>query len=399
MNDSPVGAAPVEPRRRGDAATDAEARLALSLVVEPGDARLVALLQQHAPGEVLASVRGDGGPSVPPAWVEAAPRVERDLASARARAGAHELRWVVPGDAEWPTGLADLDHVEPLGGTTGAPLGLWLRGPGRLAELAAAGVAVVGARSCTAYGLDCAAEIAADVADQGGTVVSGAAFGIDAAAHRGALVQGRPTVAVLACGADVEYPRTHAALLQRIGHDGLVVSEQAPGQVPMRARFLSRNRIIAALAVGTVVVEAARRSGSLNTLHWADALGRVTMGVPGPVTSQQSAGVHQAVRDGRAVLVTSGREVLDAVAGVSADVDDPVRPADTEHDRLGLLARRVLDSLSFHEARSTADVAAEARGSRADVADLLAALERRGFCAHVGDRWLVLPRGASTARA
>lgn len=389
---------PAEPRRRGDAAADADARLALSLVAEPGDPRLVALLQQHPADAVLAAVRGGRGPSVPGSWVEAGPRLDRDVAAARARAASHALRWVVPGDAEWAPGLADLDHLEPLGGTTGAPLGLWLRGPGRLAELAAEGVAVVGARSCTAYGLDCAAEIAADVADQGGTVVSGAAFGIDAAAHRGALVQGRPTIAVLACGADVEYPRTHASLLQRIAADGLVVSEQAPGQVPMRSRFLSRNRLIAALAVGTVVVEAARRSGSLNTLHWADALGRVTMGVPGPVTSQQSAGVHQALRDGRAVLVTTGREVLDAVAGVSADVGDPVRSVDTDRDDLGLLARRVLDALSFHEARSTAAVAAAARGSRADVADLLAALERRGFCAHVGDRWLVLPRGASTTR-
>lgn len=387
--------------RRGDALRDAEARLALSLVVEPGDPRLVPLLDEHGAGAVVSAIRDGGAPlasHLPDAWRDAAPRLERDVAAARARADEQGLRWVVPGDREWPAGLDDLDHVEPHGGTTGAPLGLWVRGPADLAGLAEQAVAVVGARSCTAYGSDCAAEIAADVADQGGTVVSGAAFGIDAAAHRGALVQHRPTVAVLACGADVEYPRTHASLLRRIGQDGLVVSEQAPGQVPMRSRFLSRNRIIAALAVGTVVVEAARRSGSLNTLYWADALGRVTMGVPGPVTSQQSAGVHQAVRDGRAVLVTTGREVLDAVAGLTADVAEPARADDTERDRLGRLARRVLDALSFEQARTGADVAASARGSRAEVAELLTALERQGLCIHVGDRWLVLPRGASTTR-
>lgn len=386
--------------RRGDALREADARLGLSLVAEPGDPRLVDLLRDHGPVGVLDAVRSGTGlavPRVPTAWREGAARLDRDVASARTRAAAHGLRWVVPGDREWPSGLDDLDHVEPLNGSTGAPLGLWVRGPADLAALCVQGVAIVGARSCTAYGSECAAEIAADVADQGGTVVSGAAFGIDAAAHRGALAQERPTVAVLACGADVEYPRTHASLLQRIGHDGLVVSEQAPGEVPMRSRFLSRNRIIAALAVGTVVVEAARRSGSLNTLHWADTLGRVTMGLPGPVTSQQSAGVHQALRDARAVLVTHGRDVLDAVAGVSTDVAEPETAADTERDRLGLLARRVLDCLSFEQARSTADIAASARGSRADVADLLAALERQGLCAHVGDRWLVLPRGASTA--
>jgi DNA processing protein len=378
----------------------AEARLALSLVVEPGDPRLPPLLRELGPDGLLAAVReGRGGVAarLPDSWREAGPRLDREVAGARQRAEAHGLRWVVPGDDEWPAGLDDLDHVEPLAGSTGAPLGLWVRGPRRLADVVEQGVAVVGARSCTAYGTDCAAEIAADVADQGGTVVSGAAFGIDAAAHRGALVQGRPTVAVLACGADVDYPRAHAGLLRRVGQDGLVVSEQAPGQVPMRSRFLSRNRLIAALSVGTVVVEAARRSGSLNTLHWADALGRVTMGVPGPVTSQQSAGVHQAVRDGRAVLVTSGREVLDALMGVTAEVDAPERGDDTERDRLGRLAGRVLDALSFERARSTADVAATARAGRAEVAELLSAMERQGLCAHVGDRWLVLPRGASAA--
>lgn len=386
--------------RRGTHAVDADARLALSLLVEPGDPRLPALVRELEPAGLLEVVQGTvrrSAGDVPPAWREGLARLDRARAVALSRAEEHGLRWVVPGDAAWPAALDDLDHVEPLGGSTGTPLGLWVRGPADLASLVEQGVAVVGARSCTAYGSDCASEIAADVADQGGTVVSGAAFGIDAAAHRGALVQDRPTVAVLACGADVEYPRTHAALLRRIAQDGLVVSEQAPGQVAMRSRFLTRNRIIAGLCVGTVVVEAARRSGSLNTLHWADALGRVTMAVPGPVTSQQSAGVHQALRDGRAVLVTNGREVLDAVAGVSTEVSAPDRPADTAHDRLGGLARRVLDALSFTEARTTAEVAAAARGSRADVADLLAGLERHGWCVHVGDRWLVLPRGASVA--
>lgn len=386
--------------RRGTHAVDADARLALSLLVEPGDPRLPALVRELDPAGLLEVVQGTvrrSAGDVPQAWREGLARLDRARAGALSRAEEHGLRWVVPGDAAWPAALDDLDHVEPLGGSTGTPLGLWVRGPADLASLVEQGVAVVGARSCTAYGSDCASEIAADVADQGGIVVSGAAFGIDAAAHRGALVQDRPTVAVLACGADVEYPRTHAALLRRIAQDGLVVSEQAPGQVAMRSRFLTRNRIIAGLCVGTVVVEAARRSGSLNTLHWADALGRVTMAVPGPVTSQQSAGVHQALRDGRAVLVTNGREVLDAVAGVSTEVSAPDRPADTAHDRLGGLARRVLDALSFTEARTTAEVAAAARGSRADVADLLAGLERHGWCVHVGDRWLVLPRGASVA--
>lgn len=379
---------------------DADARLALSLLVEPGDPRLVPLLAEHPPTDVVAALRsGDrlGPAALPVAWREAAVRLDRELDVARTRADAAGLRWVVPGQRLWPSSLDDLDHVEPVGGCTGRPLGLWLRGPADPAALATGAVAVVGARSCTAYGSDVAADIAADLSDQDRTVVSGAAFGVDAAAHRGALVQGRPTVAVLACGADLDYPRSHAALIGRIAQEGLVVSEQAPGQVPMRSRFLSRNRIIAALGAGTVVVEASRRSGSLNTLHWADALGRVTMAVPGPVTSAQSVGTHQAVRDGRAVLVTDGRDVLNALAGISADVPERPSAPDGPRDRLGLLAGRVLDALSFTEARRTDDVAAAARGARGDVVDLLAGLERSGLCARVGDRWLAVTRTAAPA--
>lgn len=286
---------------------DAAARLALALAAEPGDPR-VRDLREH--GDVASALREVlGGPS-------STPELERALDVARARAEAAGLRWVVPGDPQWPVQLDDLDHLEPLQGIAGSPLGLWLRGGARLDELAARSVAIVGARSCTTYGAEMAGEIAADLASIGHTVISGAAYGIDACAHRGALAVDRPTVAVLACGADVAYPRAHATLLDRIVDEGgLVASEQVPGGTPLKHRFLSRNRIIAALSQGTVVVEAALRSGSLNTLHWADLLGRTTMGLPGPVTSPRSAGVHAAVRGGKAVLVTEGRDVADELAG------------------------------------------------------------------------------------
>ncbi len=185
--------------------------------------------------------------------------------------------------------LDDLDHVEPLHGATGAPLGLWLRGVGHLAELCEQSVAIVGARDCTTYGAECASDLAADCADAGWTVISGAAYGVDGCAHRGAFLMNAPTVAVLACGADLDYPKAHGALIARIVEMGVVISEQAPGEPPLN-RFLSRNRLIAALTQGTVVIEAAERSGSLNTLNWADQLGRTTMALPGPVTSQQSPG-------------------------------------------------------------------------------------------------------------
>lgn len=278
---------------------EARRRLEISLVHEPGSAAAARAL--------------------------AAGRVRRTAAAdeALARAAGAGMRWVIPGEPEWPAGVDDLDHPDPVSGSGGAPAGLWIRGAARLDDLVADAVGIVGARDCTTYGAELAGDIAADCADHGLTVVSGAAFGIDACAHRGALMMERPTIAVLACGADVDYPRAHAALLSRILADGLVVSEHAPGVPVARHRFLARNRLIAALTRGVVVVEAARRSGSLNTLHWADQLGRTTMAVPGPVTSQQSAGTHQAVRDGKAILVTSGLDVVAAMRGLDTAEPEP----------------------------------------------------------------------------
>ncbi len=297
------------------------ARLLLSLTVEPGDPRLGEFLEQEGPTDLWQRISTHTR-QVPGTWAESAQvaleRAEAVLGSAE-RVGA---RWITPADAEWPVGLADLAHCEPVGQVSGAPVGLWVRGGGDLLELSAAPVAVVGARANTTYGAECASDIAADCADQGHTVISGAAFGIDACAHRGALIAGGKTVAVLACGVDLDYPAAHAALLSRISEDGLIVSEYAPGTPPARHRFLVRNRVIAAMSVGLVVVEAAGRSGSLNTLNWADRLGRTTMAVPGPVTSQASSGTHRAIRDGKAVMVTSGREVLADTFGW-AEQDQP----------------------------------------------------------------------------
>lgn len=325
------------------------ARMALSLICEPGDPRLPALLAVVEPTDIVAALRKNGrlnGLRPPPAWVHAAQTVDGELDRVRARADEAGLRWIVPGDRDWPHRLAALDHVEPIAGATGQPLGLWVRGHGALATLVDRCVAIVGARDCTSYGAEMAADLAADTSSAGFTVVSGAAFGIDASAHRGALATGRPTVAVLACDAATDYPRAHAALLQRIADDGLVVSEQPPGQVPSKARFLSRNRLIAALAEGTLVVEARRRSGALNTLAWADQLGRTTMAVPGPVTSQYSVGTHQAVRSGKAVLVTTGQEVVGELAGFEPEAEAD-RAADTAFDQLTSTQRRVLDALEW----------------------------------------------------
>jgi DNA processing protein len=367
--------------------------MALSLVCEPGDPRLPGLLSGSDPVELLTSIRSGriGGTLVPAAWQHAVRSVDRELERVTNAAADAGLRWVIPGDRAWPDRLDDLNHLEAVAGATGAPLGLWVRGAGSLAKLVAKSVAIVGARDCTAYGAELASELAADVASAGFTVVSGAAFGVDASAHRGALVSVRPTIAVLACDAATDYPRAHTALLRRIADEGLVVSEQPPGQVPTKARFLSRNRLIAALTQGTVVVEARRRSGSLNTLGWADQLGRPAMAVPGPVTSQNSVGTHQAIRDGRAILVTSGMDVASELSGFVAEPHaDPI--PDTAFDRLTRAESRALDALVWRQPLGIGEVAHRSGLSPEVAGRALATLVARGFALGEPSGWVLLRR-------
>ena len=177
-------------------------------------------------------------------------------------------------------------------------------------------MAIVGARASTDYGDHVSGSLAAGCVARGWSIVSGGAYGIDAAAHRGALAGGGTTVAVLASGIDRLYPAGHGGLLDEVAATGLLVSEAAPGCPPSRSRFLVRNRLIAALSQGTVVVEAALRSGSLNTARWARDLSRPLMGVPGPVTSMMSAGVHELLRQPETVLVTDADEVLELVSPI-----------------------------------------------------------------------------------
>src|SRR5262249_3667012 len=161
-----------------------------------------------------------------------------------------------------------------------------------LAEACERAVAIVGSRASTSYGDHIATDLAYSLAEQGWTIVSGGAYGIDTAAHRGALAAHGCTIAVLACGIDRPYPTPNASLFDRIGENGLLFSEWPPGPDPHRHRFLIRNRVIAAAGRGTVMVEAGRRSGARFTLARAHRLNRVCVAVPGPVTSAMSVGCH-----------------------------------------------------------------------------------------------------------
>jgi DNA processing protein len=205
----------------------------------------------------------------------------------------------------------DLAFPPLLGAIHDPPPQLFLRGTASPALLAGPAVAVVGARSCSAYGRSVARSLARDLAAAGLVVVSGMARGIDGEAHRGALDGVGPTVAVLGCGVDRDYPAAHAELARRIAETGLIVSEYEPGVEPAPWRFPARNRIIAGLCGATVVVEARERSGALITADFALEEGREVLAVPGEITSSLSAGTNALLRLG-ATPVTSAEDVLEA---------------------------------------------------------------------------------------
>lgn len=343
---APAGIPAWDPERR--------ARAAWSRLAEPGDRAAAALLAEHGPVAALERLRED--PRL--AGGRFAPRLgDWDPAREEDRAGRLGIRVIVPGDAEWPEGADRLEHP---------PVCLWVRGEGSLADLLEGSVAVVGARAATAYGRDLAARWAHELAGRGVTIVSGGAFGIDAAAHRGALAASGRTIAFLAGGVDRPYPAAHADLLEQVRATGALVSESAPGCAPHRGRFLTRNRLIAAFSQGTLVVEAGMRSGSLSTARWADTCSRPVAAVPGTVHSDQSVGTHQIVRDGLAVLVTTPDEVLEALLPLGAHLaparSGPSTPRDAVPEELrwcwDVLSTRPLapDSLARAGGRSLDEV-------------------------------------------
>ncbi len=251
-----------------------------------------------------------------------------------------------------------------LGAIFDAPAGLFVRGKGALELLDRPAVAIVGARACSAYGAQVARMLGRELAAAGLVVVSGLARGVDGHAHRGALEAGGPTVAVLGCGIDRDYPASHAELASRIGETGVVVSEYAPGVEPAPWRFPARNRLIAGLAGATVVVEARERSGALITADLALEEGREVFAVPGEITSALSVGSNRLLRNG-AAAVTDVIDVLE-VFGFS--------PAPAPRPDLSAEAARVLTCLE--EAAASVDELVRSLGIDAGtVAAALAELE------------------------
>jgi DNA processing protein len=299
---------------------------------------------------------------------------------------------LVPDDPRWPHALDDLGAA--------APFALWVRGEADLATLCARSVAVVGARASTGYGEHVAGQVAGGLADRGFTVVSGGAYGIDAVAHRAALVAGGPTVAVLAGGVDRFYPQGNQDLLRRVADGGgAVVSEVPPGSAPYKQRFLARNRLIAAGTRATVVVEAAWRSGALSTARRAAALLRPVGAVPGPVTSMASGGCHQLLRDQVATCVTDAAEVAELAGSLGVDAAPARVGAAGETDGLDPAGRAVLDALPTRAPASVASLARAAGLSVPEVLGGLGALELSGLAQPDGGGWRRVRRAARPARS
>ncbi|MUM20186.1 DNA-protecting protein DprA [Mycobacterium sp. CBMA271] len=361
----------------------------LSRVAEGPCPELAAMVTVYGPRETAARVRRLDVPDRLLSSVAARHMIDRgseDLEIVSRLGG----RLVTPDDEDWPAwqlqAFTMVDTKQQPNGRE--PLALWVLGEHSLPEATSRAVALVGTRACTGYGEHVAGELAAGLAARDMAVVSGAAFGIDGVAHRAALASDGLTVAVLAGGVDIPYPASHSALLYRIAKHGLVVSEYPPGVRPARHRFLTRNRLVAALSGATVVVEAGIRSGAANTAAWARALGRPVGAVPGPVTSTASMGTNLEIARRGAHLVGSALDVIELAGSLGELAPDPQRP-ETVIDFLGEDEKRVYEALPGRGRASVHQLVVESGLSAERVQGALALLELEQLVADVEGDWKI----------
>lgn len=363
----------------------------LSRVVEAPCGELASLVQGVGPVEAAERIRRGQVDDTMAQRTEARRDIDcaaEDLEILKSRGG----RLVTLDDEEWPgLAFASFNGAPVRDKQQGrAPLVLWAIGPLRLDEISERAAAIVGTRASTAYGEHVAADLSAGLAEHEVAIVSGGAYGIDGAAHRAALAADGMTVAVLAGGVDVLYPAGHSALLHRIAGTGLLVSEYPPGVRPARHRFLTRNRLVAALSGATVVVEAGIRSGAASTAAWARALGRVVCAVPGPITSSASTGCHVLLRAG-AELVTRADEIREIIGRAGELADDEPHPADAL-DTLTDTERQVYEALPGRGTRTPDEIAVAAGLPAAAILGPLAMLEIAGLVQRQDGRWRLAPR-------
>lgn len=354
--------------------SDAEDWLTLSFLPGLGCTLINRLVQRFgAPGAVLQAGAAVGSmPGAGPDLVALLRDAERCRAArqrARAELELLDRRQVVlltPSNPAFPPSLRAIPDC---------PVLLYCRGA--LDWLASPAVAIIGARTATDYGKRTAASLAAEMAAQGIVTVSGAAYGIDAAAHRGALAAGGGTIAVLGCGIDVVYPRAHADLFRDIAGRGLLLSEYPLGTKPEGYRFPVRNRIISGLAQGVVVVEATEKSGSLITARLALDQGREVFAVPGRIDSPKSVGAHRLIQQG-AHLVQSAADILEGLSWCHGQSSGSRIPDTGGTASVSVRERILLDCLDAYP--RDIDTLVHLSGmTLVEVHDLLLPLELRGL--------------------
>ncbi|GDX31959.1 putative DNA processing protein DprA [Actinomycetes bacterium] len=361
-----------------------DALIMLAHLGEPGDQVLGSYVRKRGPVAAVQAIKARKSGLRDGAGLYARLRLA-DPAAAREKCGRIGAQIITRGTVDWPTQLDDLGDA--------APFALWVQGVAGLRLAALRSLAVVGARASTSYGEAVCRDWCATFADTGWTVASGGAYGIDAAAHRGTLSASGVTVCVLAGGVDVAYPKAHEALIARIADEGVVVSESPPGEGVRRHRFLSRNRIIAALTRATVVIEASVRSGTTSTANAAMQLNRYVLAVPGPVTSPMSAGCHNLIREQGAILASCPEDVLEVLGPLSASIprvgSDP-QLWEVPHkvtDDLSAREMRVLDAFPGRGEVSLNQLVCDAGLGPMDVAAALGILDTGGFVKPNGMSW------------
>ncbi|MDO9486009.1 MAG: DNA-processing protein DprA [Actinomycetota bacterium] len=355
-----------------------DALLTLAHVVEPGDQRVGTLVDEIGAIEVVSRIH-DGSIRNRDHDALKARLAAVNLDEIHARADAVGARIIARGDPEWPSQLDDLEVARPFV--------LWVIGSPNLRLAALKSVAIIGARASTPYGEHIAREWSSQLSAQGWMVASGGAYGIDAAAHRGVLSAGGVTTCVLATGVDVAYPRAHSELLARICDMGLLVSESPLGAQARRQRFLTRNRIIAALTRATVVVEAALRSGTTSTANAAFALNRPVLAVPGPVTSPMSAGCHHLIREQLATVASAWSDIPEILGALATVPAVAVQEQARQIDALDGVAARVFDAFPRARAIDQHSLLVQSGVGVKDLLGALSTLEMLGFIARIDDGW------------
>lgn len=377
--------------------TDSFARAVWSLITEPGDSFATALISTLGAKSALESelnrisskqyvnlikdagfsdASGDRFKNLDALLRDARERWQPRLKLASVEAMMNvakncKAEIITPSHTAWPSQFDDLN--------LGVPHCLWLRGNHEQLSSTNKSLAVVGARQATSYGEWCTTEIVSAAAVEGIAIISGGAYGIDAVAHRSALAMNASTIAIMAGGVDRLYPSGNSELLSRVIKECAVISEQAPGSNPTKWRFLQRNRLIAALASATVVVEAGKRSGAINTAHHALELSRPLGVVPGPISSPASLGCHNLIRDNHQLILTSAQDAVHLVTGTW-------QPELFEDLPIGPLETRALDAMSKRQLDEP-EIASRAGLTARELLAALGRLQLLGLVAHGDTGW------------